>query len=321
MKLYQLEVGKFVVYHFVKVWHTTLHMKKYTLLLTQLLLVSACSTPQNIVDPLPADQVMKKAAQASMLFESADYSIQSSFVASGGVATRTTGEVNLQGSLHNSGEHLQSNVTLQATMEEAEETTSLAIDTDLIVLGPQDIYVHVRSFTSDGPKVLLPPIFIEAIQDQWLQVGQQDIQNTAVTPDARLLYAQVNVMDITKELPPALLDNRMHYHYNVAVDPEKLISYILQVSKEQQQEVDEAEIRKTYEDISATGSLWIDAETFHVRKVVWNIEPFTTSAGTTLELHVTAEFTNFNAAQPILAPESFIKPQELFSLFVAPSIY
>lgn len=276
--------------------------------------LSACSQTGTTFEALPSSQVMKNAAQASVLLESVRYSIDATFDTISTLGMQVQGAIAMNGIMHNSGEHLQANIQLDADVVQQNETTTIQANADFVVRGSQEVYMRLQNYTVAGPEAFFPQVLTDAMKDTWLAVSTPEDQPTSVTPSPRLLYAQAQIVSITEEYTPALLQDRMHYHYKAAVDPEKLIAYILQLSQENGEIVNEADLRKTYESVQIHGEIWIDAQTYHVGKIIWNIEPISLETGRELQAKITASFSDFNNQEPILVPEQTMTLEQLFFL-------
>lgn len=287
-------------------------MKKLFLFLGIGLVFTGCTQSVSEVEQLPADVVLKKAAQASVLLESARYDMNIVFESVGSLNGISAGEADITGSLHQAGEHIQSTIDLSAEIVEKAGNTLIQANVDLVVLGPREVYLRLNDFESDGQRVFLPPLLISAIKNSWLNLGPGTPDGVApVTTDPRVLQAQAEVVKVTEELPLDLVDDHITYHYRVKVDNEKLIAYITDLYRERGEEFDPEVIADEYKNFSASGELWIDAENYTMRKLYWELEPFTSSAGTSLAATIKARFYDFDDADPIMAPDSATTPEQL----------
>lgn len=290
-------------------------MKKYCIYAA--LVLCGCNVQQTNIEPLPAEQVMKNAAQASTLLESAKFEVAMQLKTVGGLGAVLDGSALLHGTLHESGESVQLNAAVQATVQEELGTTDILANLDVVSIGSEEVYIRINEFTSSGERILLPPILVTAIKGTWLNIGSGvESAPQSVTPNPRLLYAQAQVLQVTEELSPAMIDERIHYHYLVKVDNEKFIQYLHELSLESGEELSMEDLQLEYADLQVDGEIWIDAQTFHVRKLLWDIAPFISQTGTSVEAKISAEFTKFNSAEPILAPESSTTPQDLLFMDV-----
>lgn len=291
---------------------------KRAFLCTTVILLVACNRQATEIAPLPAEQVMKNAAQASVLMESASYTMNANFTLIGTLGAVISGEANLEGSLHQSGEHLQLHAKVSANIQDDTGDTSLQADANVIVMGTNQTYLRINDFTSSGEKTILPPMLVTSVRNTWLDL-RSDVTTSpaaAVTPDPRLLYAQAQVVRVTSELSPAMIDNRIHYHYAIELDNEKFVEYLMQLSQDRGETFSKDELAEEYQDLHAEGEIWIDAQSFHVRRLLWDISPFVSQTGTSIQAKISANFSDFNNAAPIQAPDNAIHPQDLFLMNV-----
>lgn len=256
---------------------------------------------------------MQRAAEASALLDSAEYEMETDFKLDDPLGADIEGRASLNGRLTDAGQQLAFLLQTDLRFADTEGETDVSAELELVVAGQGELYVRLQEYSAEGARILLPPLLVTSIKSTWLRFGSQtSAPSSRLTPDPRLLHAQAEVVQVTQELPPALVDTHHTYHYRVRVVPEKLVAYLAEVAREKGEPFDAEVVLEQYQDFDAQGELWIDAESFHVRRLEWELEPFSASGERTYSGNLQARFWNFNQAEPIAPPADAQTLEQLF---------
>jgi hypothetical protein len=289
----------------------TVFMRISLVLFAGILLSSCMQRVPGGITVLPPDIVLKNAASASALLESASYEMTVNFSVVGGMLNSVSGTADLDGSLYDSGKQIQFSTKLNAILADSSTVDLLA---DVISLAPEEVYVRLQSFSTTADSPAFSPVLIGAVQGKWLQFGSRSANSPiALSADPRVLQSQAQVVRVTQELPLSRIHGAIAYHYNVVVDPQKLANYLAEIAHERGDEFVESEVLKQYESLLAYGEIWIDAQTFTVQKLHWSLEPFATGTGLSISGSLDVRFFDFNEAEPISAPDNAFSPFQTVS--------
>lgn len=290
-----------------------MHRKYF--LLTSVLLLSACSESSTIT-PLPAEEVLQESARASQTVESAAYDGSISFSTKFEEVLIASFDVAIQGTFQSSAKQAHFTVNGGGKMADGDGESSLQGNVEVILAGQNEMYVHIHDVSVEPEDGLMRQEMIDKVKGSWWQLPPdpqaQDLP-TSVTPDPRLLQAQTQVVVVTNDHGLTKLDGHDVYHYDVSIDPDKLIAYLKQsVPEGQDASEDEAQLRDMLSRTDVLGTMWIDAQSYLPRKVQWKIAKKPNQPGATYTLEVTMAFTDHNAVAPITPPAE----SQLFSPFM-----
>ena len=120
---------------------------------------------------------------------------------------------------------------------------------------------------------------------------------------------------MVKDRGVTTIDGASVRHFDVVLDSEKLLAYIEQLAAARQETIDREGMSRAIENLQATGEMWIDAETYALRRVLWTIESLQTAQGV-LSGSFTAHLSEFDTA-PIITPPAdaqVLSPASFFGL-------
>lgn len=293
-------------------------MNKRLALLSLGILLTGCQTTPPVTE-LEPQEVLHKTAESAQKLDSAQYIITADFSLDSGNTWQAEGVVRMDGVLQNAGEvvSVQSDVTAEVTdVTDGEYTMDGTIE--LVVLGDNDVYMNLHSLRTQPSSALFKPEMIGAIAGTWWKLPSQSAapQSASITPDPRLLQAQAEVVTVTKNNGITEFAGVPAYHYDVALDTEKLMTYVAAIARDKGETVDIAEIRSSLANVKGNGEIWIDAETFFIHKLVWNIESLPQSTVGTADIALTLTLRNHNNAPTVVPPTEakVFSPAIFFSL-------
>ncbi len=268
------------------------------------LLLTACNQGEQIPE-LPSEEVLQNAARATQELASAQFNANGTFDLKVENAWNLSGKGSMEGVLNNGGDQVQFSVSIEGVSTNQDEPFSFMGSADVIVGGPQEYYLKLNSVAAEPMNMFMQPGILSLVLNKWWILPQEEGAETAapLTPDPRLLHAQAEVVTVTESHGIEKIGERNVYHYTTTVDPEKLADYLEVVSEERGEEFDRDEIFEIVNEGSASGEIWIDAETFFVHKLKWKIKPIVLADSTQ---EISGEFTvnlwNHNQALEIQLP-------------------
>ncbi|MDD5041302.1 MAG: hypothetical protein PHX87_03455 [Candidatus Peribacteraceae bacterium] len=267
------------------------------------------------------EEVMVLAAQKSRALQSARLTGDGRFRLEGG-ALPASGTVTVNGVLQDAGDSVQMSVTVDALATPGgnkSQTFRLQGTVDMIVAGKQELYFRIQSLSTEPDDSLFQPELVALLSGRWWALpspasGQEGAApGGSMTPSPSVLRAQAQVVKVTADRGTETLDGAAVYHYDVAIDPDRLIAYLEEVAAARKETLDRSSLASTIAGVQATGEMWIDAQTYVLKKVTWQISALKTEQGI-LSGTFTVELGDFDSA-PTIAPPADAKPFSPASFF------
>lgn len=290
-------------------------MRRFILLLLAITVLAGVPLYLFLRDTAPslslqeAEDVMRLAAQQSRSLQSARLNGDGSFRLEGG-ALPASGTAELQGILQNAGDSVQMSVAIDALVAPGGnrgQTFRLRGAGETIVIGKKDLYFRVQSLSTEPDQSLFQPELLVLLLDKWWMVpGDLSGQESAVpggtmTPPPTMLRAQAQVVRVLRNRGSVSLDGSAVHHFEVAVDPDKLLAYLQEVAATRNETFDRAALSRSIAGLQAQGEMWIDAQTYVLRQVTWNIREFPTEQGM-FSASFTVRLSDIDSAPPVTPP-------------------
>lgn len=281
---------------------------------------------------LPPSQVLHKAAETSQTLESAAFTVHAVFSGETDIIDGNwDGNAHATGTLTDGGKQLQFALNVDAEKRDAQNAVStIVLSSDMIVAAENEVYLRLNTFSIEPASLILPPELLGQLMNQWWRIPSasgSSLENPAdITPDPSLLRMQASVVTVTKDHGLTDIQGRDAYQYDVTIDPAKLKEYLQEVARVSGKDAT-ADI-DALAGLQTNGTLWIDADTFHIHRITWNIS--STDAARPQELQLDIGITNHNAPVTITLPDNAalfpgaglntdIPDMQMFSTPVSPS--
>lgn len=215
---------------------------------------------------LPAEEVLNRSSVANRGLLSA-HIVVTARISSVDAATGSLDASGIvEGNMQQGGNQLDVAFSTQGVRSTGQQSLTWKATGRVIVLSPQESYMSVENIeTSPTLPMFALPEFQNFI-GTWYKLPSTSAPSPTLTPDPRLLRLQSDAVRVIKDHGIQHIDGKNMYHYEVAIDPQRLSAY-LQESGESSEDV-LAQLSK----YDATGELWIDENTFLLTKAVWNIK-------------------------------------------------
>jgi len=307
-------------------------MRRFLLLLAVALLVGVplyvfLHSSSSPVSSIGAEEVMRFAAEKSRALQSARLTGDGRFHLEGG-ALPLSGTVELNGVLQDAGNSVQMSASVDVLVSpgtDAGQTFRLRGAGDMIIASQKELYFKIQSLSTEPEGSLFQPELVALLAGQWWQLpapssGQDEgtvSGGNPMTPSPNVLRAQAQVVRVEKDLGSVTLDSASAYHYAVALDPDKLIAYLEEVATARNETLDRDSLASSIAGLKATGEMWIDAQTYYLKKVTWEIQELSTDLGM-LSGSFAVQLSDFDRAPPV-APPADAKPFSPASFFGIPS--
>lgn len=251
---------------------------------------------------LQPDEVLRRAAAAATALESARYTLTGdvSFQGDGGTSQF---HLALQGILRDAGRESQTTAHVTGTAALGGERSSVDSTIELLAASPTDVFVRMQSLALTPPHSLLSSEQFQSLIGRWWRVPAAEGQApTPVTPDPSLLRAQAETVRVVKDHGVRNVSGGQAYVYDVTLDREKMLLFMQKSAETRGQPFKEDDARSFLESFDATGELQIDAATFVIRRVSWDIVPQSVS-DKDFTASITVEFTDHGNAPSITPPK------------------
>ncbi len=265
-----------------------------------MVLLSACAGRRG----LPPEEVLKKAAAQSQQLDSTNFTGESTLKWSGDDAVYNL-HVAMTGSLVGSGRDTHIYALVDGTVVQAGRSYDVRADAQMISLDGKDVYVRVGAVTSDPVNPLLLRKEIQSFIGQWWKLpgGEGSSDDTqSITPDPRLLRAQVEVVSVLKDNGIHTVNEHDVYLYDVGIDRQKLLDFLQALSAQGISSDDAAQSAAFWRMFSARGSLVIDANTFTIERLAWQLEP-TAESNQSFSVNFSLDFADRNRGEPVMPPQ------------------
>ncbi|MDD3896591.1 MAG: hypothetical protein PHU04_01950 [Candidatus Peribacteraceae bacterium] len=277
-------------------------------------LLVSCVPGRNGASSVAPEEVLRRSAEASRVLQSASFDGSADITVRAPESGTIVSYLALAGALQDAGQ--QVHVTVEGSVAGGTEERPVSGEgkVELITAGGSDTFFFLHSLEAGEEQSFFNPEAVGKIAGTWWRIpAQQPSGSVPITPDPGLLQAQVEVVKVTREYGIRTLDGAQVFHYDVTMDPELLMTFLRKVAEEKGESFDEAEVRKSVERMRMEGELWIDADTYHVRKLEWKIEQDPADdRGAQVTVVFRMNMRDHNKADPITLPER----AELFSPFV-----
>jgi len=296
--------------------------QKRTIIGALCLVLVACARPP--VQRLPVEEVLARAARESQRVESVAFSgdVLLTYASPDREdwMKEVTGEAQISGVSQNGGAQvaLEADVVLRSTANT--DGGELRGTVQIVVASPTETYVRIENIRDDSASTFLPQDILEGISGVWWLLPSDGTEafGTSVTPDPQIINAQSQVVRVSEDKGFATVDGHTTYHYVTAIDPEKLVTYFSELSLEEGGlEFDPQALRTFVEESDAQGELWIDAESFLLRRVEWSVNAVPLGPERMLSLRFSIDLTDQGSGAPVTIPKG-AKPMGL-SLPVSPA--
>lgn len=273
-----------------------------------------------------AEEVLRLAAQKSREIQSAVFGVDGNFQIAGGTLP-SAGTFQMNGVLNGAGSTIQFTASVDALVTPGfnrGQTFRVRSAVSAVVLGQKELYFKMDTLETEPDQSLFQPELLTLLLGRWWvlppppSAGGVEVPGGA-TPSPAVLQAQAQVVRVVKDFGTEALDGQPARHIEVALAPEKLLTYLEEIAASRQEAFDRTAVAQSIADFSATGEMWIDAQQFTLRRVRWDIAKFRMEES---DLSGTFNITlsAFNSAPAITVPTDArpLSPATLFSSPLSP---
>jgi hypothetical protein len=278
-------------------------VRRLILLLSIALLLTSCiGGAGGRIVALPPEEVLRNAAHASLNFDSARFKTETDIKIEG-PAFSMDGNVDLDGIMTDGGDQIQFTSTTDAEVFLDGVKASVQGKLEIILSAEGETYLFLHELTANPALGLLAPNRVSKFKNIWWLLPRDDVNADAqVSPDPRLLHSQAKVISVKRNLGFVKVNGRDAYFYKVEIDPEKLVTFLAELARENGEEFDEVKALEDAQKLDADGELVIDATDFTVQRFKWNIRELSLSEGTLFSGTVNATISDYNANLTITPP-------------------
>lgn len=170
-----------------------------------------------------------------------------------------SGSIRLDGEIQQAGRQLRVNVDLS---EETERNMAgLRANADILVLDGGETYLRLNMLTAadSSPFSSAQQSMLETEHIWWQLSAPRDDTMGSISPDPHWLRMHADAIQVTHDFGIVRIAGTETYHYDVRLNPEKMREILggTGVTSDSMPE--------------ASGSLWIDAHDYSVRRMKWDM--------------------------------------------------
>ena len=258
-----------------------------------LLLLCGCARKSE----LPPEDVLKRAAAASDALQSASFIVRAQVT---GPKKAWDAKADVRGVLQDGGRSSRFDLTANGSLPAQDGPHAFRVKGEAVVEWGRDLYFRLDEAVSNPPHPLLPAAALAQLTGPWWRVpSAQESAAPAVTTDPRLLNAQAQIVRVIRDRGIQRIRGAEAYRYDVTIDPERLAAYLQRVAEGNGEPFDREATLREMGMYDAVGELWIDAHTYVVHSLSWDIHQ---RAGDGLHLELTADLSDHNEAPPVHLP-------------------
>ncbi len=253
---------------------------------------------------LPPEQVLKNAATQSQQLDSTNFTGEATVQWSGDDALYNM-QASLTGSLVASGRDTHIYARTNGTVKQRGQSYDVRADLQMVSLDGKEVYVRVGEVTSDPVNPLLVRKEIQSFIGHWWQLPGGEgapVSPESITPDPRLLRAQLEVVTVLKDNGIHTVNGRDVYLYDVGIDQQKLLEFLQALSAQGESSADAAQAAAFWRMFTARGSLVIDAHTFAIERLAWQLQP-TPESNQSFSVNFFLDFMDRNHGEPVMPPQ------------------
>lgn len=242
------------------------------LLAPALLVLVRCAVPSSIAP----EEVLRQSSLAHQTLQSAALDIDVDFTMYSELfGGNMNGTAEITGAMQEGGRQVDVHIRAKADGQTTEgESSSWELSAQMIVAGESETYMKLTSFTSDPPSLIAVSPLFEQLQGNWWIFPSEasPVPATPVTPDPEFLKMQSEAIRITDDNGIVSYAGRRAHHYDVTLDPEKLMTYLENVARDRGETFSRQETEAALKGWDATGEIWIDAQTYYLLNAQWHVE-------------------------------------------------
>jgi hypothetical protein len=231
---------------------------------------------------LPPREVLQRAERANSQLDSARFRGEFSLSVPFASSAKTVRGI-LEGRMQSGGHQIA--LELDA---EIGDGRSAAVSTRIrgqVILLPDGAFIRIDSLEQRGVASDVPR--------EWIALPFLHTSATSTSPDPAMLNLQMQTLTVREDRGITTLIGHDVYHYAVSVDPTKFHTFISALETG----------TGTLTPFTADGELWIDADTFALRRVQWVWEQSTPGIPASLS-SFWLDVSSHNTAPPVSPPEN-----------------
>lgn len=255
----------------------------------------------------PAEEpsvVLEKAAAKAQTLDSAEFSASFSY------GTETPAmelEGTADGTLADGGRQLSFSFNVDLTSPGEGFDQTVGVGGDVVVADEQETYLRLDHVTGSVP--VLPGVGLVPTDtlNTWYLIGSASGSST-VTRDPSYVAMQTEVLQVTRDRSYEDVDGHDCYAYDVTIDRTKMLAFLERTASERGEEFDRSAATAFLQSYNATGTMWIDAQTYVIREITWNFVGGDNASGTEASLNV--QLRGHNEPVEIVPPADAVPFEE-----------
>lgn len=250
-------------------------------------------------------EVLKRVAESNQQLQSATFNLSATFHGKTELLAGTlNGNVALAGRMANAGQQMQFSLRSEIERVDTQNSTSdISVSTDFIIGGEHDVYMKLNALTVIPPSKIVTPELVAHMMNQWWHIPSDTgslLPATPISPDPSMLQMQTEIISVVNDKGLTTINGRSSYLYDVTIDQSKMQDYLANIYRRKGKKPMENEVQ--FRNMNAKGMLWIDAESFVIHRIVWDLS--STELSNPQNAHIDISIKDHNAPMTIALPES-----------------
>ncbi len=241
--------------------------------------------------PLRPEEVLQRTMDANQHLASARFTSTIVVHGSQGGWTGSGRLILSDGISQEHGQKLQFSLTASGLLKDSAANHSVDVKADVVMPAPGETLVQFNavSFVPSDPRFSFP----DSWHGKWwlMNDGSTKLTSSVSVPNPAAFASQVSAYVVSKDHGIERHDGVDVYNYDIALDPVKATQFLQSLSSSSAGLSDEMALLS-----HAKGMVWIDAQSFFVRRLQWNV------ASKNGSLQVDIAVTDHNTAPPVVMP-------------------
>ncbi len=241
----------------------------------------------------PAEEVLRRSSIANRGLVSAHLNLEANFTNG-----ELSGVLNAEGGIQQGGTQMDMSIFSSGQSP----TLQWSAQGQLIVVSQNEVYAKLINIQTTPLHPMLASPSFPSMLNVWYRLPPTPGVTTSqsITPDPHFLRMQAEVVRVVKDKGVQSLNGRDTYRYDVEVDAKKLRDFMIQISQNEGDATNQEALLQQLSAYKASGTIWIDAETFLLTQADWAISSFNESDNSNLNIHM--ELSSFDQPINIGAP-------------------
>lgn len=180
-------------------------------------------------------------------------------------------------------------LTLEGDLTRVEQGLDKTVTIAGQVIVPDEGELYLLLQRADGSVLSLPGVGLapQEMLGRWFSIrGTSASGSVELTPDPSLIALQTRSLVVTNDRSYEDVDGRRCFAYDVRIDRAAMLEYLESVATERGQAFDREGTKAFLDTYDAKGTIWIDADSFLIRRISWTFNGVQSDVSASFSLHL-----------------------------------